>query len=219
MLQAELIRFSTPMKTVYIFPALLGSTLLLGAVCTTPLPQTNSATTNTSNTTLSVIPNRTFVSRNLNYTLSYPNSWYTWSGSDVYPEFDSKETDIDYLSTEDRVTGTDITGEGVSLAITYTTKIDQATGQAISFEQVVAEEMVPSVATKKETLTVGGLPAVKQFESDPRDPINEFGFFVTYYIDAPKGVYTFTAVATSEAEYERQAATIQSVVSSFTLQE
>lgn len=207
------------MHTAYVIPAAACSLVLLGAVCTTPLPQTNSATTGTSNTNLSVIPNRTFVSRNLKYTLSYPNSWYTWSGSDVYPEFDSKETDIDYLSTEDRVTGTDITGEGISLAITYTTKIDQATGQAISFEQVVAEEMVPSVATKKETLTIGGLPAVKQFEADPRDPENEFGYVVSYYVDAPKGVYTFTAVATSEAEYERQAATIQSVVSSFTLQE
>lgn len=212
------------MKTTYLIPVLLGSTLLLGAVCTAPQPNTNSTanttpTTSTTNTRVQVVPNRTFVSRNLDYTISYPNSWYSWSGSDVYPEFDSKETDIDYLSTEDRVTGTDIAGEGVSLAITYTSKIDQATGQAITFEQVVAEEMVPTVASEKQALTVSGLSALRQVETDPRDPENEFGYVVVYYIDAPNGVYAISSTSTTQAEYARQAATIQATVSSFTLVE
>lgn len=207
------------MNTTYLLPALVSSTLLLGAVCVTPQTNLNTAANTTTTTTVEVIPNRTFVSRNLGYTMSYPNSWYSWSGSDVYPEFDSKETDIDYLSTEDRVVGSDISGEGISLVTTYTAKIDQATGQAISFEQVVAEDMVPSVATKKETLTIAGLPAIRQFETDPRDPDNEFGYVVSYYVDAPKGVYTISAVATSATEYERQAATIQAVVGSFILRQ
>lgn len=135
----------------------------------------------------------------------------------MYAEFDGKETDIDYLSTEDRVTGADISGEGVSLAITYTSKIDQATGQVITFEQVVAEEMVSAVASDKETLTVAGLSAIKQVETDLRDPDNEFGYTVAYYIDASEGVYTISSTSTTQAEYARQAATIQAVVSSFIL--
>lgn len=204
-----------------LIPVLASSLVLVGAMCTSPQATDTNSVTNSgakTNTNTTVQENRTFVSNNLGYSLSYPNSWYSWSGSDVYAEFNSKETDIDYLSTEDRVTGTDISGEGVSIAITYTTKIDQATGQAISFEQVVAQEMIPTVATKKEVLRVAGLPALRQFETDPRDPDNEFGYMVSYYVDGPKGVYTFTVVATSEAEYERQAATVQAVVASFQLE-
>lgn len=205
------------MNKRYLLPLTTAALVLLGAVCTSPQGQTNTSNNTATNTTVTVVPNRTFVSRNMNFTLSYPNSWFSWSGSDVYPEFDSKGTDIDYLSTEDRVTGSDISGEGVSLAITYTPKIDPATGGAITFEQVVAKEMVPSVASKKETLSVAGLSALKQVETDPRDPDNEFGYSVVYYIDAAQGVYTISSTSTTEAEYERQAATILAVVSSFTL--
>lgn len=203
---------SVSWRSLVLIGVSVGSLSLLGTVCSTPL------NTNTSNSAGTQAQTLNFSSPNMEYVVAYPAEWFVWSGSEFYPEeFDSKEQDIDYISTADRVTGSDIQGDGVSLAITFRSKRNFATAEPMTFAEVITEDTGINTVTKSENLTIAGFPAVRQFETDPRDPTFEYGYMVGTYVDTPEGVYTFLVSATSAEAYELFAPQVDGVIKSLQL--
>lgn len=191
-------------KSIYLG---LSSLIFLGAACSTPAINSNSAMTE---------PNTTFSSPNLEYTIAYPVSWFSWTFSDLYPEeFDSKEQDSDFFATQDHVSVADMEGPGAMLTVSFTSKKDPNTGEMRTFDALVAAETVPAQVTRKEVLNVGPLSGVRQFELDPRDPENTYGYVVTTYLETTDGMYMLQVIATNEEEYHQRQGQVQRIIDSF----
>lgn len=189
-----------------------------GAGCTaTPTPPANTNTTANVSTTIATTPLpdkwETFSSRLMDYTLSYPAAWHTWSGSESYDDLDSAESDVDYLSILPKEQFSTISPDQILIAINLTTKQD---GQSLN-DVITQASTGMQISAVKPLVLAKTLPAVQEVETDPRDAKGEYGYHVVTYVDADKVVYTISITSASKEAYAQYQPIIQKITESFQL--
>lgn len=194
--------------------------LFTGASCIPVEPTvTTNSTTNVITTPKVTQPTwSTFTSPLMHYTIEYPATWNTWSGSDSFTDMQEAESDADYFSIlppEDSFT---IAPDQIFIVIDLDTKQPLVPGETAieSFNDVIAANSKGENVSNVQALVVdGNLPAVQQVEQDPDDTIGEYGYKVVTYVDAGTSVYTIHVTAASAADYARYTDIIQRMIASF----
>lgn len=162
----------------------------------------------------------TFASPLMHYTIDYPTTWHTWSGSETFTDMTEAETDVDYFSVLPRADSFTIAADQVFIAIDLDTKQPLVPGEEATetFNDVITANSKDETVSNVQALVIdGNLPAVQQVEEDPDDATGEYGYSVATYIDADNVVYTIYVTTASAEEYARYAEVIQTIIESFAL--
>lgn len=163
----------------------------------------------------------TFTSPLLEYSIEYPSTWYTWSGSERFEDMQEAESDVDYFSilpAEDSFT---IAADQVFIGIDRDTKQALVPGEAAteSFNDIIAANSQAETVSNVQALVLDAtLPAVQQVEQDPDDTTGEYGYKVVTYVDVDNMVYTIHVTAASAVDYARYVEIIQTMITSFDYQ-
>lgn len=196
---------------------LVGWVILAGAQCTpfgTPSPQTNTA----------AVPRvswEPFTSPLMHYSIDYPATWYTWSGSEFFTDLEEAESDVDYFSILPRKDSFTITADQVLISIDLDTKQQKVPGEAATenFNDIISANSKTDLVSNVKALVIDNtLPAVQQVEQNPDDTSGLYGYTVVTYIDVGSVVYTFYVTTASATDYARYADIIQTMLESFAKQ-
>lgn len=160
----------------------------------------------------------TFTSPFLEYTMEYPASWNTWSGSEFFEDMQTAESDVDDISILPADDFSTISPDQILIVIDRDTKQPLVPGETAteSFNDVISANSKTQTVSNVQALVIDNtLPAVQQVEQDPDDMTGEYGYTVVTYIDADEVVYTIRVTAASGADYVRYEKIIQTMITSF----
>lgn len=163
----------------------------------------------------------TFTSPLLEYSITYPSTWYTWSGSERFEDMQEAESDVDYFSILSKEDSFTIAADQIFIGIDRDTKQALVPGEAAteSFNDIIAANSQAETVSDVQALVVdGNLPAVQQVEQDPDDTTGEYGYKMVTYVDVDNMVYTIHVTTASAADYARYVEIIQIMIASFDYQ-
>lgn len=155
-----------------------------------------------------VTESNNFNSKNLGYSLSVPENWYSSSLSNIYEE-NNNTSDQDYFSNEDIGTPLEMSENGTWITVSRTLKNN------LTLQNFIASETENWIVKQPENLIINGYSAIRQLEEPKPEYESEAGYDVFVYIDSGDYFFKFSILSVMEEGFKANETAINSIVGSF----